>query len=163
MAGAMKLLATVLCVFLFSLSCFAKDTHAPLPDAVLQAKTVFISNQAGDARFADRCYDELQKWGRYKVVTDPKDADIIFEITTEVHIVGYRADAQANSYGDTTYATARSHPIRRGETYVSVVDAKTKMVYWSDAKNYGYFHSATREIVKDFRDRVEEQAAKGAK
>jgi hypothetical protein len=123
----------------------------------VKAKTVYIDNKAGSAHFADRCYDELSKWGRYSVLTDPQKADLIFRLTSEVHIVGYREDASATATGNTAYATGSSTPIRKGTTYLEVIDPKTNSVLWSDSRGFGMFHSATKGIVKELRDRVEEQ------
>jgi hypothetical protein len=67
-------------------------SQAPVPTLVLQAKTAFISFELGDtASFPgfysggpERAYDEfyqgMQQWGRYQLVSDPKDADIVFAI-----------------------------------------------------------------------------------
>jgi hypothetical protein len=65
---------------------------APVPPALLNAKTVFISNAGADSGLfphpfsgdPDRAYNEfyagLQSWGRYQVVTDPSEADVVFEL-----------------------------------------------------------------------------------
>lgn len=147
----------VVAFLLFAVSAYAKDKRAPLPDSIVKAKTVFIDNKAGSAKFADRCYDELSKWGRYTVVTDPQKADLIFRLTSEVHVVGYRQNASATATDNTAYATGTSTAISKGTTYLEVVDPKTNTVLWSDSRGYGMFHSATKGIVKELRDRVEEQ------
>ena len=65
---------------------------APVPPALLNAKTVFISNAGADSGLfphpfsgdPDRPYNEfysaIQNWGRYQIVGDPSDADIVFEL-----------------------------------------------------------------------------------
>jgi hypothetical protein len=63
--------------------CFAGQ-NAPLPPALMSAKTLYIENNSGQAKLADRCYDELSKWGRFKIVSDPKQADVIVQIGTHV-------------------------------------------------------------------------------
>jgi hypothetical protein len=35
--------------------------NAPLPEQILQAKTVYIDNQSGFATLGDRAYDELHE------------------------------------------------------------------------------------------------------
>src|SRR5579864_525936 len=59
----------------------AKTKHAPLPQEVIQAKTVYIVNLAGAAAFRDKAYDEITKWGRFKVVPKREDADLIFVLS----------------------------------------------------------------------------------
>jgi hypothetical protein len=65
---------------------------APVPPALLHAKTVFISNAGADSGLfphpfsgdPDRSYNEfyasIQSWGRYQLVADPSEADVVFEL-----------------------------------------------------------------------------------
>ena len=65
---------------------------APVPPALLHAKTVFISNAGADSGLfphpfsgdPDRAYNEFyastQSWGRYQLVADPSEADVVFEL-----------------------------------------------------------------------------------
>ena len=65
---------------------------APVPPALLNAKTVFISNAGADSGLfphpftgdPDRPYNEfyaaIQSWGRYQIVGDPSEADVVFEL-----------------------------------------------------------------------------------
>ena len=65
---------------------------APVPPALLNAKTVFISNAGADSGLfphpfsgdPDRAYNEfyagIQSWGRYQLVADPSEADVVFEL-----------------------------------------------------------------------------------
>jgi len=65
---------------------------APVPPALLAAKTVFVSNAGSDHGLfphpfsgdPDRAYNEfyadMQSLGRYELVTDPAAADLVFEL-----------------------------------------------------------------------------------
>ena len=65
---------------------------APVPPAILNAKKVFLSNAGADSGLfphpftgdPDRPYNEfygnLRNWGRFELVTDPSDADLVFEL-----------------------------------------------------------------------------------
>jgi hypothetical protein len=65
---------------------------APVPPALLNAKTVFISNAGADSGLfphpfsgdPDRPYNQfyaaMQGWGRYGIVGDPSQADIVIEL-----------------------------------------------------------------------------------
>jgi hypothetical protein len=79
--------------------------RAPLPDELMQARTVDIQNYSGQAGWADGCYGELQEWARFKVVSNPKDADLVFRL----------------SYG-----------VRRGRAALDVIQASTGKMLWSD-------------------------------
>src|ERR1700730_13244984 len=61
----------------------AKDQHAPLPASVIAAKTVYIDNQTGHAEITDRAYDALSKWGRFKILTNAKDDDLVLRFTAD--------------------------------------------------------------------------------
>jgi hypothetical protein len=58
-------------------------THAPLPDAVYSAKTVYVLNKTGIQDVADTAYGQLQKWGRFSVTTNKDSADLILEFSHE--------------------------------------------------------------------------------
>ena len=131
--------------------------HAPLPPALMSAKTLYIENNSGDAKLADRCYEELSKWARFKIVSDPKDGDVIFQIGTHVRTYGYSGHSTTDSLGNThtnlTEDTA-------GFTTISVV-GHDGQILWSDTRRWGNlftgFRSATREVIKELRRRIEEQ------
>lgn len=65
---------------------------APVPPALLNAKTVFISNAGADSGLfphpfsgdPDRPYNAfyaaMQSWGRYQLVADPAEADVVFQL-----------------------------------------------------------------------------------
>lgn len=65
---------------------------APVPPALLNARRVFISNAGADSGLfphpfngdPDRGYSEfyaaMKSWGRYELVPDPNDADLVFEL-----------------------------------------------------------------------------------
>lgn len=65
---------------------------APVPPALLNARRVFISNAGADSGLfphpfngdPDRGYSEfyaaMKAWGRYELVADPNDADLVFEL-----------------------------------------------------------------------------------
>jgi hypothetical protein len=65
---------------------------APVPPAIFAAKKVFLSNAGADSGLfphpfsgsQDRAYNQffaaLQKWGRYDLVSDPDEADLVFQL-----------------------------------------------------------------------------------
>ena len=68
------------------------SSAAPVPAPILQGKKAFISFELGDVSSfpstysggPERAYNEffqgMNAWGRYQLVADPKDADVIFAI-----------------------------------------------------------------------------------
>jgi len=119
---------------------YAKDKHAPLPASVIAAKTLYIDNQTGHAEITDRAYDELTKWGRFKIVKDAKDADLVIRFTADTK-------GRPNPPGN---------DIDMSPTPVlfSVRDQTNEL--WSVSKN-APFHSQTRQDIDEFKKRIEEQ------
>ncbi len=68
------------------------NSQAPVPSPLLKAKRAFISYEIGDVtafpsdysggpeRAYGEFYSQMKAWGRYELVSDPKDADIIFAV-----------------------------------------------------------------------------------
>ena len=68
------------------------NVQAPVPSPLLNGKRAFISYELGDVTaFPDaysggpeRAYGEfysaMNAWGRYQLVSDPKDADVVFAV-----------------------------------------------------------------------------------
>jgi hypothetical protein len=66
--------------------------HAPVPEPILKGQRAFISYElgavtafpdkwsGGPERAYSEFYSQMQTWGRYQLVSDPKDADIIFAV-----------------------------------------------------------------------------------
>jgi hypothetical protein len=54
--------------------------HAPLPQKLAVAKTVFIQNDSGEQGFSDAVFMQLQEWGRWRVVANRADADVVIAL-----------------------------------------------------------------------------------
>jgi hypothetical protein len=169
------LLATLLILATLALTASAKEkNHLPLPPQVLTAKTIYIDNQSGEARIGDRAYDEIKKWGRFQVVTDRKQADLIFLLTAREHTGGYvttggnqtgtvDSNGNINTSNSPTYTT----PVTVGYTYLAVIDSKTGDNLWSESKRWGNlytgFHSATKGLIDELKRRISEQSSDSSK
>ena len=156
-------------VILLSVSnTFATD-KMPLPSIFSQAKTIAIVNDAGESSFADRAYDELQKWGRYKIISDPNQADLVLVISSREDYVGSvgnsTSETTAQVYGSygraTTTSTQSSSAVIRGKTYIMFFDGKRQDRRFGQTEGSGgFFKSATRGIIKELKKRVEEAAGR---
>lgn len=148
----------VVCLLFISVMGVAKTVHAPLPPELMSAKTVYIANESGDAKLADRCYSELREWGRFTIVTDPKQADLVFRIGTSTRTTGYSADTTPDYGGSSSTDIRANHSSR---TQIDVINRATGAVLWSDSKAWGDlytgFRSATKGVIKELRKRMEEQ------
>ncbi len=57
------------------------DKYAPLPDQIVSAKTVFLINETGKAKFGDAVYKQIKTWNRWQIVTDKTQADLVLVVT----------------------------------------------------------------------------------
>jgi hypothetical protein len=131
--------------------------HAPLPPVLMQAKSIYIDNRSGDSVVLDRAYDELSKWGRFKIVSDPKDADVLFVLGLNVRTSGATATTTKPVGCDECPSSTRVSQTQYNDVTISVVKPGTGQILWSETKSGGFFQSATRGIVKDLKKRMEEQ------
>jgi hypothetical protein len=113
----------------------------PLPASVIAAKTVYIDNQTGHEEITDRAVDALTKWGRFKILKDAKDADLVLRFTADTN------GRPAPPHNDIDVSPT---PIR-----FSVLD-QTNNELWFASKNEP-FHSQTRLDIAEFKKRIEEQ------
>lgn len=163
---ARALLLASLLLLVAPLAAPAKTKHAPLPDLVLQAKTVYIVNLTGHAAFRDKAYDELTKWGRYKVVSKREDADLIFVLSarqyTTTMVTNSNTTGTVDESGNVNLQShSQTSTVVHGTTFLTVADPKNGDELWSDSKAWGSlfngFHSATRGLINNLRKRIAEQ------
>lgn len=97
---------------------------APVPRAIVAARTVFISNAGADnlsqnifSGGRNRCYNEfyqqIQTLGRYEIVSSPAEADIVLEISLKF------SEALVNN------------AFRQWLLGLRILDPKTRIVLWS--------------------------------
>ena len=111
---------------------FAQEVAtAPVPPALGTAKTVFISNAGADAGLfphpfsggADRGYNQfyamVKSWGRFELVNDPAQADLVFEL--QLHAPNGPQNA------DKTKGASDPLPMFR----LVIYDRKTHYVLWA--------------------------------
>ncbi len=155
---AHPLAVAMLFAFTVCPSVLGHTEHAPLPPKVMQAKSVYIENHTGSATFADRAYDELKKWGRFRIVNDAKDADLVLLLTAREYVTGSYTNGHLSDSG---YYAESTTTTKHGKTCLTVLDPVTGTALWEDTRSWGTifqgFRSATRSLVKELRKRIEEQ------
>lgn len=140
-----------------------KDKHLPLPPQIAKATTVYIDNQTGVAEPGDRCYTEIEKWGRFKVVQNPKGADLVLLLSIKEYTGGYVTGSSTSTINipgpvSTTTQTSRTRPVTVGHTYLTVIDPKTGENLWGNSRQWRKHHSATKDLVDDLIKRINEDA-----
>src|SRR5271170_36844 len=143
-ATASKLLL-ILCAALLFVSGAGAQTPpppppqlAPVPPALLNAKTIFISNAGADSGLfphpfsgdPDRPYNAfyaaIQSWGRYQIVGDPSEADLVFEL----HLVA------PNGPSSPSKQNGASDPLPMFR--LAIFDRKTHYVLWTLTESIGF-------------------------
>lgn len=146
-----------------------KTNHAPLPDQILQAKTVYIDNRSGVADINDKAYDELTKWGRFKILPAAKDADLVLLISASAYTAGYKTRSTGTDDGDSIDLESRTTAEVGQTTYLTVIDPRTGNALWADQRSNGgggglltsllaaRAANGVQGLVKELRDRIDEQ------
>ncbi len=120
-----------------------------LPPIVRRAKTVSIVCDAcprGMAKARPAALEQLTVWKRYKVVPDPKSADLIFLFSANRYLGDYL-----------TRDGPDPRPVHIDITYMNVVDPRSGQNLWGDYERLGswFVGSATKDLIDEFRELLE--------
>lgn len=155
-------------LFALTVSVAAHAARDPLPAELLQAKTVYVEmgsfvptkkndDQGAAATYLDPCKQVLQKWGRLKIVDDPKQADIILQISSQ---------RSTDSVLVSTSSASGSVGMSEVLTVVSVVQSSSGKQLWTGAGQWAANWTAKiiiKSIVNSLRIDVEHEEKRLAK
>jgi hypothetical protein len=108
---------------------------APLPAQILTARKVFVSNAGGDTlgdysggpnRAYDQLYAAVKGWRRYELVAAPADAELVFEISFAIPLVGENVTG-----GGSGLTPVSSRPVKDPQFRLSIRDLKTHVLLWT--------------------------------
>ena len=77
----MRMAAMILLITALTASAQQSSDKAPLPDEIVRAKTVYVINETGKAKFGDAVFKQIKTWNRWQVVTDKSQADLLIVVT----------------------------------------------------------------------------------
>jgi hypothetical protein len=60
---------------------FSVVQEAPLPKTLLEAKTAMLVNEGVHRKTFDALYRAMKEWGRFRIVQEAKEADVIVSIS----------------------------------------------------------------------------------
>lgn len=152
-------LAFIVAVFLSEPSSVAQKQMATSP-RIMSAKTVFFDNQTGSDAIGKNTLAQLKRWGKFRLVTDRKEADLIFLLSADPYKGGHVifAGGQTGSI-DNGHVTEDAVPNYNKQSptryaYLTVIDLKTGDNLWSDKHLWGGlltgFNSVGERLVKEF-------------
>src|ERR1700752_955251 len=149
-AAFMKVHAIPLAAFLLTLSTaslFGKEkNHVPLPAQVITAKTVYIDNQSEEADVGEKARDELRKWGRFQIVSDRAEANLILVFSTSAY----------TSYD--TSSPPYSTEVEANYTYLTIIDGKSGQHLWNAAQKWGTGYGGSSRANRGRTKSLKEQA-----
>lgn len=103
--------------------------EAPIPDFIVRAQRVFVTNGGGNPLAFDEFYSQIKTWGRYQLVGSPSEAQVIIELKYFVEDHGTHVSSYTNTYTGQTQVV--SHEMIDPQLQVNIYDAKTKDLLWS--------------------------------
>ena len=94
---------------------------------------------------------ELQLWGRFQVVRNRHEADLVLLFSGNEYLGDYL-----------TRDGPDERPVSVDFTILTVVDPKTGENLWSDSRRWGSWRvdHATKELIAELREQIEEQTRK---
>jgi hypothetical protein len=167
MRAITHLLLAFTALTVFSVEASAQNKKPPgLSPKILSAKSVYFDNQIDVPAVGEKALAQLKKWGRFKIVKDQKQADLILRLSASPYNGGHLlfADGQTATIRDNgdvevdpvpTYNKAA--PVRAA--YLTAIDPATGESLWSDLHVWGGlltgFNSAGERLINMFRKQVE--------
>jgi hypothetical protein len=134
---------------------------------IAAAKTVFFDDQSGDAAVGGAALAELKKWGRFQIVTDQKQADLIVLLSIDPYHAGSAVmvdgkigviDANGNVVADTATDHKKSSSSR--DAYLTVIEPKTNEVLWSDSHVWGGVLTGSNSAGERLMKKLESEVGK---
>jgi len=123
-----------------------------LPQAVVNAHTVFLQNDTGFAELGYTAILELNKWGRFDLADTPDNADLILRLDNGTWVRAI-PDGQKPSEGHFADDTA----VPGGYTRVALLDPKSDQMLWSDLHKTdgakvksGHLLDGLREAIRSY-------------
>lgn len=103
--------------------------QALIPDFIVNAQKVFVTNGGGNPLAFDEFYSQPKIWGRYQLVGSPSEAQVILEVKYFVVDEGTRISTSTNTYTGKTQVYSRE--MIDPQLQLNIYDAKTKDLLWS--------------------------------
>ncbi len=132
---------------------------------ILSAKFVYFENRTGVAAVGNKALARLKRWGRFQIVQDRKQADLIFLLSADPYKGGYiimsggqtgTIDKNGHIDEDAVPNYMPLAPVR--DVYLSAIDPRTGEKLWSDSRHWGGlltgFNSAGQRLVQKLEKQI---------
>ncbi len=155
----------LLIVLASSLAAVASTAQRQLAKSpwILSAKTVYFDNQTGSDEVGEKALAQLKKWGKYQLVADPKQADLIFLLSVDPYRGKMIYSGGQTGTIDDGHITKDPvpdydypYPNQNRDAYLTVIDVKTGSTLWNDSHVWGGlltgFNSVGERLIKELED-----------
>jgi len=149
----------------------AEVLPAPLPPQIYTGKRVFISNAGGDSnslysggpdRLYNQFYAALQGWGRYQLVTNPAESDLVLTVSFSNPFTGENSPTGnqrvvGGSVSDPQFRLTIIDPTTRVTLWTFTEHVQSALLSGNRDKN---FDQALDALVNDLKNVAGQPAAK---
>ena len=158
-------LMLILTCFLASVPACGQKQMAQSP-RILSAKTVYFDNQTGSDAVGKNALAQLKKWGKFQIVAERKQADLIFLLSADPYKGGnvIFASGQTGSV-ENGHVTEDAVPNYNKQSptryaYLTVIDPKTRDNLWSDKHQWGGLLTGSNSVGERLIKELESQTKK---
>ncbi|PYU41498.1 MAG: hypothetical protein DMG54_19580 [Acidobacteria bacterium] len=125
---------------------------------IQSAKSVYFEDKTGVDAVGNKALAQLKRWGRFQIVKDRKQADLIFILSADPYKGGYiiasggQTGTVENGHieEDRVPNYDKQAPVRY--VFLTVLDPKTGDTLWSDSHRWGGllsgFNTAGERLIK---------------
>ncbi len=135
------------------------QTDQNLSRRILSAKTVYFDNQTGSDAVGKSTIAELKKWGQFRLITEKREADLIFLLSADPFRGGniIYSGGQTGTLGQDGTIEKDPFPDHNKLSptryaYLTVIDSKSGEALWKDSHLWGDlltgFNSVGSQMVK---------------
>jgi hypothetical protein len=141
--------------------------QARISPKILAAKTIYFENKTASDTVGSNTLDQLKKWGRFQVVSDPKKADLIMLLTADPYRDGElilsggqtgHIDSQGQLSEDQVPNYNRAAPTR--EAYLTVFDSSTNTKLWTASHVWGGVLTGVNSVGARLVKELQKQSSK---
>jgi len=155
-----RLLVVIMLAGLISTFSSAAQKQLARSPRIMSARTVYFDNQTGSDPVGGSALAQLKKWGKFQIVPDRTQADLIFLLSADPHRQGNIIMSGGQTGSIDSHGHIEEDPIpdytkksRTRYAYLTVIDPKTGDNLWSKEHAWGGlltgFNSVGNRLIRD--------------
>ena len=121
----------LLVIFLCAYALHVAAQPASLPEAVINARSVFLVNETGFPELQNTAVLELSNWGHFEIAESREKADLVLVLSSGTHV---RTLPDGQYPRPTGLNAFTEDAVPKGHPRVALLDPKTGAMLWSDLR-----------------------------